>query len=540
MGEKDKAYVEIYDTTLRDGTQAEDVNLSVEDKIQVALKLDELGIDYIEGGWPGSNPKDVQFFREIRNYHLGWAKIAAFGSTHMAKYRAEEDPNLRALIEAQTPVITIFGKTWDVHVRDALRITLERNLELIRDSLAYLRPHAERLFYDAEHFFDGFKANSDYALATLKKAIEGGADCLVLCDTNGGTLPQEIAEIIKEVRSRLGEDISLGIHAHNDSDTAVANSLMAVSVGARHVQGTINGFGERCGNANLCSIIPGLVLKMGFKCKAGEPERLRRLTEVSRFVFEIANLPHNKYLPYVGRSAFAHKGGVHVSAVSRNPETYEHIRPELVGNSQRILISDLAGKSNVLYKARQFGISLSAEDPVVKEIVVRLKERENEGYQYEAAEASFELLMRRIVEGRKETFGFFDLISFRVLDVKRLEDERSLVEATVRLKVRGEEEHTAAVGNGPVNALDNAVRKALLAFYPELADMELEDYKVRVLAGEPGTAAKVRVLIQSKDGEDRWGTVGVSHDIIEASWQALVDAIIYKLLKSRRKRLEAA
>ncbi|MBA2847972.1 citramalate synthase [Thermosulfuriphilus ammonigenes] len=540
MGEKDKAYVEIYDTTLRDGTQAEDVNLSVEDKIQVALKLDELGIDYIEGGWPGSNPKDVQFFREIRNYHLGWAKIAAFGSTHMAKYRAEEDPNLRALIEAQTPVITIFGKTWDVHVRDALRITLERNLELIRDSLAYLRPHAERLFYDAEHFFDGFKANSDYALATLKKAIEGGADCLVLCDTNGGTLPQEIAEIIKEVRSRLGKDISLGIHAHNDSDTAVANSLMAVSVGARHVQGTINGFGERCGNANLCSIIPGLVLKMGFKCKAGEPERLRRLTEVSRFVFEIANLPHNKYLPYVGRSAFAHKGGVHVSAVSRNPETYEHIRPELVGNSQRILISDLAGKSNVLYKARQFGISLSAEDPVVKEIVVRLKERENEGYQYEAAEASFELLMRRIVEGRKETFGFFDLISFRVLDVKRLEDERSLVEATVRLKVRGEEEHTAAVGNGPVNALDNAVRKALLAFYPELADMELEDYKVRVLAGEPGTAAKVRVLIQSKDGEDRWGTVGVSHDIIEASWQALVDAIIYKLLKSRRKRLEAA
>ncbi len=540
MVEKDKAYVEIYDTTLRDGTQAEDVNLSVEDKIQVALKLDELGIDYIEGGWPGSNPKDVQFFREIRNYHLGWAKIAAFGSTHMAKYQAENDPNLRALIEAQTPVITIFGKTWDVHVRDALRITLERNLELIRDSLAYLRPHAERLFYDAEHFFDGFKANSDYALATLKKAIEGGADCLVLCDTNGGTLPQEIAEIIKEVRSRLGEDISLGIHAHNDSDTAVANSLMAVSVGARHVQGTINGFGERCGNANLCSIIPGLVLKMGFKCKAGEPERLRRLTEVSRFVFEIANLPHNKYLPYVGRSAFAHKGGVHVSAVSRNPETYEHIRPELVGNSQRILISDLAGKSNVLYKAKQFGISLSAEDPVVKEIVVRLKERENEGYQYEAAEASFELLMRRIVEGRKETFGFFDLISFRVLDVKRLEDERSLVEATVRLKVRGEEEHTAAVGNGPVNALDNAVRKALLAFYPELADMELEDYKVRVLAGEPGTAAKVRVLIQSKDGEDRWGTVGVSHDIIEASWQALVDAIIYKLLKSRRKRLEAA
>ncbi|WP_456431180.1 citramalate synthase [Thermosulfuriphilus sp.] len=537
---REKRYVEIYDTTLRDGTQAEDVNLSVEDKIQVALKLDELGIDYIEGGWPGSNPKDVQFFREIRNYRLGWSRIAAFGSTHMAKYRAEEDPNLRALIDAQTPVITIFGKTWDVHVRDALRISLERNLELIRDSLAYLRSHVEKLFYDAEHFFDGFKANPDYAVATLKKAVEGGADCLVLCDTNGGTLPQEIVEIIQEVKARLGEDVPLGIHAHNDSETAVANSLVAVSAGVRHVQGTINGFGERCGNANLCSIIPGLVLKMGCSCKAGEPERLQRLTEVSRFVFEIANLPHNKYLPYVGRSAFAHKGGVHVSAVSRNPETYEHIRPELVGNTQRILISDLAGKSNVLYKAKQFGIPLASEDPVVREIVVQLKERENEGYQYEAAEASFELLMRRIVEGRKETFGFFELISFRVLDVKRMEDERSLVEATVRLRVRGEEEHTAAVGNGPVNALDNAVRKALMAFYPELEDMELEDYKVRVLAGDPGTAAKVRVLIQSKDREDRWGTVGVSHDIIEASWQALVDAIIYKLLKSRKRGLEAA
>ncbi len=525
-----KNKIEIYDTTLRDGTQAENFNLSLEDKIRIALKLDELGVDFIEGGWPGSNPKDQQFFSEIKNYSFKHGKIAAFGSTHMARNRAEDDPNLNALVASGAPAVTIFGKSWDIHVRDALRISLERNLEIIEDSLRYLKPRVEHLFYDAEHFFDGFKADGDYALTTLKRARDAGAECLILCDTNGGTMPTEIVEIIEQVRRHLGEETRLGIHCHNDSEMAVANSVLAVTAGVSQVQGTMNGFGERCGNANLCSIIPALVLKMGYECNAGK--NLQKLTGTARYVYEIANLAPNKYQPYVGASAFAHKGGIHVSAVQRNPETYEHIRPELVGNVQRILVSDLSGKSNILAKARQFGLDLDSDDPLVMEIVSRLKELEAQGFQFEGAEASFELLMRRASGTQRK---YFDLLGFRVFDQKMKEDEPPQAEATVMVRVGGRIEHTAAVGNGPVNALDNAIRKALETFYPQLRDMSLVDYKVRVLPETPGTGAKVRVLIESKDERDKWGTVGVSHDIIEASWQALVDGICYKLLKSEGK-----
>ncbi len=524
----------IYDTTLRDGSQAENFNLSVEDKLRIALKLDELGVDFIEGGWPGSNPKDVEFFQEIRKYELKHARITAFGSTRMFANRTEEDPNLKALVAAGTPGVTIFGKTWDIHVTDALRIGLEDNLTIIVESLAFLRRHVEYLFYDAEHFFDGFKANRDYALATLDRAVAGGAQCLVLCDTNGGTLPTEIVAVMAEVKNHLavsGKSIDLGIHAHNDSETAVANSLVAVENGAVQIQGTINGFGERCGNANLTSIIPALALKMN-RDFAARPN-LGRLRDTSRFVTEIANLPHNKYQPYVGQSAFAHKGGIHVSAVQRNPITYEHIEPERVGNVRRILISDLAGKSNVLHKARKFGLDLDSKDPALAAIVKNLKELENQGFQYEGAEASFELLMRKAMGTERK---FFDLKSFRILSQKTKSGESPLEEATIRLEVGGEMVHTAALGDGPVNALDKALRKALTRFYPQLGEMELCDYKVRVLASEHGTGARIRVLVESKDADSRWGTVGVSHDILEASWQALVDSITYKLLKDERRR----
>lgn len=527
------ASVVIYDTTLRDGTQAENFNLSVEDKLRITIKFDELGIDFIEGGWPGSNPKDAEYFKEIRKYELKHAKIAAFGSTRMFSNPADQDPNLQALVAAQTPAITIFGKTWDIHVRDALRITLDNNLQIIEESLRYLRPHVRHLFYDAEHFFDGFKNNSEYALATLDRAIAGGADCLVLCDTNGGTLPHEIPPIMAAVQNHLTARravIDLGIHAHNDSETAVANSLMALSLGASQVQGTANGFGERCGNANLTSIMPALALKMGREFAAAA--NLHKLTEVSRFVTELANLPHDKYQPYVGQAAFAHKGGIHVSAVQRNPLTYEHIEPEKVGNVRRVLISDLAGKSNILHKARKFGLDLDSQDPLVGSIVKELKELENQGFQYEGAEASFELLMRRAMGSSRK---YFDLHGFRVISQKT-PDGQLQEEATIRLAVGGEEVHTAALGNGPVNALDRSLRKALTRFYPNLKEMELQDYKVRVLASEHGTGARVRVLVESRDREGQWGTVGVSQDIIEASWQALVDSITYKLLKDEQKK----
>ena len=516
----------LYDTTLRDGTQAEDVSFLVADKIRIAQKLDELGIDYIEGGWPGSNPKDIAFFKDVRKVRLSHAKIAAFGSTRRAKVTPDKDNNIRTLVQAEPDTVTIFGKTWDFHVREALRISLDENLELINDSLAYLKEHVGEVVYDAEHFFDGYKANPEYALKTLEAAAAANVDCIVLCDTNGGSMPFEVAEIIKVVKKRIRTP--LGIHTHNDGECAVANSLAAVENGVVHVQGTINGFGERCGNANLCSIIPALKLKMGRECVTDE--QLRSLRQVSRTIYELANMVPNKHQAYVGNSAFAHKGGVHVSAIQRHPETYEHIRPEKVGNVTRVLVSDLSGRSNILVKAEEFNVNLDSKDPVTLEILEKIKELENQGFQFEGAEASFELLMRRALGTLR---SFFSVIGFRVIDTKRHEDEMPSSEATVQVKVGGKIEHTAAEGNGPVNALDNALRKALEQFYPHLREMKLYDYKVRVLPAGKGTASMIRVLIESGDKSGRWGTVGVSDNIIDASYQALVDAIQYKLLRDQ-------
>ncbi len=524
--------IEFYDTTLRDGTQAENFNLSVTDKVRITRKLDSLGIDYIEGGWPGSNPLAVDYFEQMKGVTLKHAKLTAFGSTRHFQNSPEKDPNLQALLAAKTPAITIFGKSWDIHVYDALRIELEDNLQIIEDSLSYLRPRVEHLIYDAEHFFDGFKKNREYCLATLGRAIAGGAETLALCDTNGGTLPHEIAPILERVLQFVkeqGSDVRIGIHPHNDSECAVANALIGIAMGATQVQGTINGYGERCGNANLTSIIPSALFKMDVEAEVGK--RIDKLYSTSRLVNELANLPHNRYQPYVGESAFAHKGGIHVSAVERNPITYEHIEPAKVGNERRVLISDQAGKSNVQNKAKKYGLQLDADDPAVKEIVKELKELENEGYQYEGAEASFELLMRRAMGIHP---NFFTFEGFRVMNNKYRMDKSPLTEATIRLFVDGQEEHTASIGDGPVNALDRAMRKALVRFYPSLDDMELIDYKVRVLSGEHGTQAKVRVLVESRDKQAQWGTVGVSINIIEASWQALVDAINYKLMKDQQ------
>ena len=529
--------ITIYDTTLRDGTQAEDINLSFEDKIRIAQRLDDLGVHYIEGGWPASNPTDLRFFQEIGNYRLARARVAAFGSTHNPKVTADQDDNLRVLTEVGVEVITIFGKSWDIHVREALRTTLAHNLEMIAASLAFLRPRCRELFFDAEHFFDGFKQDADYALACLEKAHAAGADALVLCDTNGGTLPHEVAQITERVVGHLPQ-AQIGIHCHNDCELAVANSLAAVQRGARQVQGTFNGYGERCGNANLCSIIPVLELKMGMPCL---PEgKLAHLTSTSLYVSEVANIRHYHRQPFVGRSAFAHKGGIHVSAVRRNPRTYEHISPEEVGNKQRILLSDLAGQSNILFKAKQYGYDLDKGDPFILDLLSQLKERESRGYEYAAAEASFELLLNRSL-GRLRTY--FSLLGYRVIDSMRQVGVPPISEATVMVKVGGEVEHTAASGQGPVNALDNALRKALKRFYPNLSRMRLLDFKVRVLThrsetGVGGTASSVRVLIESGDTSATWTTVGVSYDIIEASWEALEDSITYKLFKDEQSRVK--
>lgn len=528
--------IEIYDTTLRDGTQAENFNLSVDDKIKITLELDRLGIDFIEGGWPGSNPVSVEYFQKMKDIPLQYSKLAAFGSTRHFKNKPEEDPNLLALIEAGTPAVTIFGKSWDIHVEQALHIELKDNLQIIEDSLAYLRDKVDHLIYDAEHFFDGFKNNYQYALSTLEKAVAGGAETLVLCDTNGGTLPHEITEIVEEVHNFLNKidaNVKVGIHSHNDSETAVANGLVAIKAGCSHVQGTINGFGERCGNANLTSIIPALVFKMGYNCEVRK--HIDRLFKTARLVNELANLPHNRYQPYVGESAFAHKGGIHVSAVKRNPLTYEHIAPDKVGNIRRILISDQSGKSNIMHKAKQWGLKIDPNDPILQTIISELKELENFGYQYEGAEASFELLMRRAMGLQRNYFSFE---TFRVMNHKMKLETPPITEATLRLFVGGSEVHTAAMGDGPVNAIDGAMRKALTRFYPCLEEMELADYKVRVLSGEKGTEAKVRVLVESRDKQCSWGTVGVSVNIIEASWQALVDAVNYKLMKEDLKKAQ--
>jgi 2-isopropylmalate synthase len=475
---------------------------------------------------PGSNPKDAEYFEKAAKLRLSHAKVVAFGSTHMARNRADEDPGLLALAGAKTSVITIFGKSWDFHVREALKISLEANLEIIHNSVAFLKNHAEKVFFDAEHFFNGYRDNPEYAIKTLLAAEEGGADCLILCDTNGGMLPGDISEILQAVTPRLKRPF--GIHAHNDSDCAAANSVVAVAHGASHVQGTINGVGERCGNANLVSIIPNIQLKLGLRCVTDD--QLSTLRDLSRYVNETANLRHFKRQPFVGDSAFAHKAGIHVSAIMRSPETYEHIRPELVGNFQRILISDLAGKSNILRKAEELNISLDAGSPELQTIINNLKELEHKGFQFEGAEASFELLLKKALGLHRR---FFDLKGFRVIVEKRNENEKSLSEATIMVGVGDQLEHTAATGDGPVNALDTALRKALEKFYPELASVTLEDYKVRVLTTGAGTSSKVRVLIESGDGRSDWSTVGVSENIIEASWQALVDSIEYKLLKDK-------
>lgn len=517
----------LYDTTLRDGTQGAGITLSAEDKLRIAERLDAIGIDYIEGGWPGSNPKDMAFFERARGARWRHARLAAFGSTRRAGIRAEEDENLALIVAAGTPVATLFGKSWDLHVREALRTTLEENLRMIEESVRFLKQQGLEVVYDAEHFFDGLRASAEYALATLTAAARGGADVIVLCDTNGGSLPSAIRAGVEAGRRAV--DVPVGIHAHNDGELGVANTLAAVEAGAVHVQGTVNGIGERCGNANLISIIPNLQLKMGRSCvPAGS---LSRLGDVSRYVAELANMAPNEYQPFVGRNAFAHKGGVHVSAVMAHPATYEHIPPEAVGNARRVVVSDLSGRANVIYKAQEMGIDLGKDRPETRAILAELKRLEHEGFQFEGAEASFELLMRRVLGQHRPAFA---LKGLRVMVEKRDTGE-SAAEASIRVAVDGQEEHTAAEGNGPVHALDRALRKALERFYPEIGRVRLVDYKVRVLNADAATAARVRVLIQSTDGTRTWGTVGVSENVVEASWQALVDSLEYVLLRDRAR-----
>ncbi len=520
--------IRIYDTTLRDGCQAEDISFSAEDKIRIAHKLDSLGVHYIEGGWPGANPRDNAFFEMIRKEPVNFSKIAAFGATHRPTQTPEKDPLLENLVKSGAAVATIFGKTWDLHVREALKIGLERNLDLIYETLKYLKPRFEEVLFDAEHFFDGYKRNSGYAIKTLEAAKDAGADWIVLCDTNGGALPHEIEEIVRKVQKIISAPI--GIHTHNDGELAVANTLAAVNLGVNMVHGTINGYGERCGNANLCSVIPNIRIKMNMDCIPHT--KLKKLCDISRFVNELTNFRHNTHQPYVGNSAFAHKAGIHVSAVRKNPETYEHIKPEFVGNRQRVLISDLAGKSNVLYKAAAYGIDLKSSDPAVQKILNILKDLESKGFQFEGAEASFEMLMKK---ARKKKKRYFDLKGFRIIVEKRKEDEEPISEATVKLYIGDQLVVTAAEGNGPVNALDGAIRKALVNFYPLLDDLQLYDYKVRILDEKSGTTANTRVLIESGDESGKWGTVGVSSNIIDASWQALIDSIEYKLHKDKTK-----
>ncbi|HEU5463941.1 MAG TPA: citramalate synthase, partial [Candidatus Binatia bacterium] len=499
----------LYDTTLRDGCQAEDVSFTLEDKLRIAEKLDELGIDYIEGGYPGSNPRDADFFHQVRKLKLKHARVAAFGTTRKFGAKPSQDINLKLLLGAETPIVTLVGKTWDLHVRDDLRISQKANLEVIADSIAFMKKRVAEVMFDAEHFFDGFRANPEYALECLKAAQDGGADWIVLCETNGGRLPGDVRDALQHVGRVI--KTPLGIHSHNDGELAVANTLAAVEAGATQVQGTINGFGERCGNVNLISVIANLQLKMGKKCVT--TAQLKKLREVSQLFYELANIQPNKRQAFVGDSAFAHKGGLHVSGVLKNRETYEHIDPELVGNRQRVLVSDLSGRSNIVYKGKEYGIDMKDQNEAVREILRRTKELEGQGYEFQAAEASFELLIQEALGKKRKNFN---LIGFRVIDEKRNEAEAALSEATIMVQVDGEIEHAAAMGNGPVNALDQALRRALTKFYPALKEVELLDYKVRVLSSGEGTGAMVRVLIESGDGKEHWGTVGVSHNVIEA------------------------
>jgi 2-isopropylmalate synthase len=521
-------HIDVYDTTLRDGTQAEGIAFSPDDKVRVARKLDDLGVHYLEGGWPGSNPNSIEFFDRVRGLRFKNLKVAAFGSTRHAKNACAKDPNMRALLEARTPVVTIFGKSWDLHVREALRVPLETNLEMIEDSVAFLRKKGKEVVYDAEHFFDAFKRNRGYALATLQAAHRAGADVLCLCETNGGAIPTEVSAIVAYVR-RMLPDAVIGIHTHNDSGCGVANTLAAVAEGAVHVQGTVNGYGERCGNANLIPIVANLELKMGLH--AVGRKRLKMLNEVSRYVAELANQIPDERAPYVGKTAFAHKGGIHVSAVLRNPETYEHIKPDAVGNSRRVLVSDQSGKSNLTYKIHELKLRVDPDSPEMSGVLKKIKELENQGYEFEAAEASFVLLVNGAM-GKLPVF--FEKETWRILD-EFIEGE-NFVQAMVKAVVKGKEFHTVAEGAGPFNALDTAFRKALHDDYPQLDRMKLVDYKVRVLNSAEATADAVRVLITSSDGVSTWTTVGVSSNILEASWLALRDSIVYFLAYVDRAR----
>ncbi|WP_309120181.1 citramalate synthase [Paenibacillus sp.] len=515
--------VTIFDTTLRDGTQGEGVSLTVEDKLKIAAKLDDLGIHYIEGGWPGSNGKDIEFFKRVASLSLKHAKVTAFGSTRRKGVKPEEDGNLNAILESGVRVATIFGKSWDFQVTTALQTTLEENEAMIYDSVRYLKEQGLEVIYDAEHFFDGYKNNRDYALATIRKAEAAGADWIVLCDTNGGSMPGEISAIVQDVVASVRT--AIGIHAHNDCELGVANSLAAVQAGARQVQGTFNGLGERCGNANLVSVIPNLQLKLGgFRCVSDE--QLATLTSAARYVSEIANVSMPVNQPYVGSAAFAHKGGIHVSAVLRHSKTYEHIEPELVGNRQRVLVSELAGQSNLVFKAQEMNLDFDLENESTKRLIQTIKDMEHRGYQFEGADASLELLIRKAYDKQENVFT---IESFKLL-VEKTGDNPVASEAIVKVKVHGETVYTAAEGNGPVNALDNALRKALETYYPDIRDIHLTDYKVRVINEKDATAAKVRVLIESSDFDASWNTVGVSENVIEASWEAILDSIRYALI----------
>jgi len=539
--------IQLYDTTLRDGTQGENITFTADEKVKIALRLDDMGIHYIEGGWPGSNPKDMQFFDLAKRVKLKTSRLVAFGSTRKPGIQPDEDENLKALLASETPTVTIFGKSWDLHVEAVMDNTLAENLAMIRDSVKFLKWNGREVVYDAEHFFDGYKNNRDYALQTLQAAIEGGADFVVLCDTNGGSLPFEIEAIMAEVKEALNakgfatsgsKRIRLGIHTHNDCGLAVANSITAVRSGVEMVQGTINGYGERCGNADLNSIIPILNLKINRPCISGE--NLKKLKTLSRYVSEMANQVPLNNRPFVGKSAFAHKGGIHVSAIMKVPRAYEHTDPELVGNQRRVLVSDLSGKSNVEFKAREMGVELGNNGYDSSKIVAEIKQLEQQGYQFDVAEGSFKILVEKFTDQFKP---LFELESFRV-SIEKDKDQPCTAQATIKISVGGKQEITAAEGYGPVSALDNALRKALDRFYPDLDTMSLVDFKVRVIDGSRGTAAKVRVFIESRDQDQIWSTIGVSEDIIEASWQALADSFQYKLaseneIRSRRVPAQA-
>ena len=523
--------VKIFDSTLRDGAQGQGISFSLEDKIKIVKVLDEIQVDYIEAGNPGSNPKDMEFFKRLKEIELKNSKIAAFGSTRRPNIKVEEDKNLKDLLSSDVDVVVIFGKAWDFQVTDILKTTLDENIEMIKDTIKYLCEKHKKVIFDAEHFYDGYKANKDYAMATIKIAEEAGAEVITLCDTNGGSLPQEIYNITENVKQEIS--VEIGIHSHDDMGMAVANSIMAVEAGARHVQGTFIGIGERCGNANLSAIIPTLKLKLGYE--AINENQLVNLTKAARFVAEICNITLSDQNPFVGTSAFAHKGGMHIDAVTKAPKSYEHISPELVGNKRRFLVSEVSGKSTIFQEIKKIFPNISKDDDSVQKITDRLKELEYEGYQFEGAEGTVELVIRKTIGKYRP---FFKLNHFKIIGEQPYESEKFSSTAVINITVDGQNEMTAAEGEGPVNALDKAIRKALEVFYPKLKEARLVDYKVRVLDSESATEAKVRVLIESTDGIENWTTVGVSRDVIQASWIALVDSIEYKLIKDIERKVK--